>query len=173
MRNGFLIYEEMRKYFPIYEEEVSHICMTLQLLHSELPYIWGKFYFLFYQCWNCKKVMGGCVSTTRKCGPASGEPVISWCLIAAEWFPTWQLFPGILSSQSASNVSIIPRNFLISKSPMCVIYSYRNFRLRQYSSKTSSIIECFICEFIFRNFSYPSVSNVVRHVTGMVRITWG
>ncbi len=24
--------------------------MTLQLLHSEFPYIWGKFYFLFYQC---------------------------------------------------------------------------------------------------------------------------
>jgi hypothetical protein len=24
MRNGFLIYEEMRKYFPIYEEAVSH-----------------------------------------------------------------------------------------------------------------------------------------------------
>ncbi len=26
------------------------IYMTLQLLHSEFPYIWGKFYFLFYQC---------------------------------------------------------------------------------------------------------------------------
>jgi hypothetical protein len=25
MRNGFLIYEEMLKYFPIYEEAVSHI----------------------------------------------------------------------------------------------------------------------------------------------------
>ncbi len=24
--------------------------MTLQLLHSQFPYIWGKFYFLFYQC---------------------------------------------------------------------------------------------------------------------------
>ncbi len=24
--------------------------MTLQLLHSELPFIWGKFDFLFYQC---------------------------------------------------------------------------------------------------------------------------
>ncbi len=24
--------------------------MTFQLLHSEFPYIWGKFYFLFYQC---------------------------------------------------------------------------------------------------------------------------
>ncbi len=25
MRKGFLIYEEMQKYFPIYEEAVSHI----------------------------------------------------------------------------------------------------------------------------------------------------
>jgi hypothetical protein len=24
--------------------------MTLQLLHSEYPYIRGKFYFIFYQC---------------------------------------------------------------------------------------------------------------------------
>jgi hypothetical protein len=48
MRKGFLIYEEMRKYFPIWEEAVSH--MTLQLLHSEFPYIWEKFDFLFYQC---------------------------------------------------------------------------------------------------------------------------
>ncbi len=37
MKKGFLIYEEMRKYFPIYEEAVSH--MTLQRLHSEFPYI--------------------------------------------------------------------------------------------------------------------------------------
>jgi hypothetical protein len=46
MRKGFLIYEEMRKYFPIYEEAVS------QLLHSEFPHIWRKFYFLFHQCRN-------------------------------------------------------------------------------------------------------------------------
>ncbi len=37
VRKGFLIYEEMLKYFPLYEEAVSH--MTLQLLHSEFPYI--------------------------------------------------------------------------------------------------------------------------------------
>ena len=35
IRKGFLIYEEMRKYFPIYEEAY----MTLQLFHSEFPYI--------------------------------------------------------------------------------------------------------------------------------------
>jgi hypothetical protein len=39
MRKGFLIYEEMRKYFPINGEAVSHTYMTLQLLHSEFPYI--------------------------------------------------------------------------------------------------------------------------------------
>ena len=29
--------------------------MTLQLLHSEFPYIWGKLYFLFYQCIHGRK----------------------------------------------------------------------------------------------------------------------
>ncbi len=28
MKKGFLVYEEMRKYFPKYEEDVSHVCMT-------------------------------------------------------------------------------------------------------------------------------------------------
>ncbi len=31
--------------------------MTLQLLQSEFPYIWGKFSFLFHQCSNSKKGM--------------------------------------------------------------------------------------------------------------------
>jgi hypothetical protein len=39
MRKGFLIYVEMRKYFPIYEEAVSHIwlcnCSTLNFLICE------------------------------------------------------------------------------------------------------------------------------------------
>jgi hypothetical protein len=41
MRKGFLIviYEEMGKNFTIYEEAVSPLYMTLQLLHSEFPYI--------------------------------------------------------------------------------------------------------------------------------------
>ncbi len=29
--------------------------MTLQLLHSKFPYIWGKFDFLFYKCTHCQK----------------------------------------------------------------------------------------------------------------------
>jgi hypothetical protein len=52
MRKGFLIYEEMRKYlvqlYSIWGGRWSF--MTLQPLPSEFPYIWVKFYFLFYQC---------------------------------------------------------------------------------------------------------------------------
>ncbi len=33
--------------------------MTLQPLHSEFPYIWGKFYFLFHQCTYLSS-LGGC-----------------------------------------------------------------------------------------------------------------
>jgi hypothetical protein len=47
---GFLIYEEMRKYFPIYEEAASH--MSLQLLHSEFPYIRGNLIFFFVSVGN-------------------------------------------------------------------------------------------------------------------------
>jgi hypothetical protein len=49
MRKGFLKYEVMRKYLTIYEEAVGHIHMTLQPIPSEIPYICGKFDFLFYQ----------------------------------------------------------------------------------------------------------------------------
>jgi hypothetical protein len=45
LRKGFLINEEMRKYFPIYEEAASHL--SLQLLHSEFPYIRGNLSFFF------------------------------------------------------------------------------------------------------------------------------
>ncbi len=49
MRQCFLRYEEMRKYFPLYEEAVGHIwlcnCSTLNILIYE-----EKFDFLFYQC---------------------------------------------------------------------------------------------------------------------------
>ncbi len=43
-----IIYEELRKYFPIYEEAASY--MTLQLLHYEFPYVWGKLDF-FLSVW--------------------------------------------------------------------------------------------------------------------------
>jgi hypothetical protein len=48
MRKGFLIYEEMRKYFTIYEEDVI-VIYDFAPDPSEFPYILGKFYFLFYQ----------------------------------------------------------------------------------------------------------------------------
>ncbi len=53
MRKGFLIYEEMRKYLTIYEEADSHIWLATAPFW---PYIWGKFYFLFYQCTVCKYI---------------------------------------------------------------------------------------------------------------------
>ncbi len=43
MTNGLLIYGEI--FAHIFGSPSSY--MTLQLLHSELPYIWGKFDFLF------------------------------------------------------------------------------------------------------------------------------
>ncbi len=47
-----ILYEEMRKYFTIYdiyEEAVIHIWLCNRS-PSEFPYIWGKFDILFYQC---------------------------------------------------------------------------------------------------------------------------
>jgi hypothetical protein len=53
MSKGFPIYQEMGKYFPIYKEAVSYMYMTLQLLHSEFPYIWGNFDFFFISAGGC------------------------------------------------------------------------------------------------------------------------
>jgi hypothetical protein len=44
MRKGFLIYEEMRKYFTIYEDEALHPITPNFLIYEK------KFSFLFYQC---------------------------------------------------------------------------------------------------------------------------
>ncbi len=46
MRMGFLIYEEMRKYFPIYEEAVSHIWIWNSYILN-FPIYEEKFYFVF------------------------------------------------------------------------------------------------------------------------------
>ncbi len=47
MRNGFRIYEEMRRYLVIYEEAVSHIWLWTLSLMNFLIYIVGQFSFLF------------------------------------------------------------------------------------------------------------------------------
>jgi hypothetical protein len=62
LRKGFLIYEERRKYFPIYEEAVSNKVLALQLLHSEFPHIWGKFSFLFI---SERRRRGVAINTTQ------------------------------------------------------------------------------------------------------------
>jgi hypothetical protein len=46
MSKGFLIYEEMRKYFIIYEDAVSHILLCTRSLKTSL-YI-RKFFYLFF-----------------------------------------------------------------------------------------------------------------------------
>ncbi len=52
MTNGLLIYGEIFSHFldSILGSLSSSSYMTLQLLHSEFPFIWGKFDFLFYEC---------------------------------------------------------------------------------------------------------------------------
>ncbi len=50
--------------FPHISESPSSY-MTLQLLHSEFSYIWGKLYFLFYQC-KCKSAKWSCNCTMAK-----------------------------------------------------------------------------------------------------------
>ncbi len=53
MTNGLLIYGEIFAHFLIYYYLIlgsPSPYMTLLLLHSEFPYLWGKFDFLFYQC---------------------------------------------------------------------------------------------------------------------------
>ncbi len=61
MGKGFLIYEEMRKYFPIYEKAVSHIWLCNCMLHSEFPYMGNYIFFLsvynMYPFQLCKTVM--------------------------------------------------------------------------------------------------------------------
>ncbi len=42
------MYEEMRKFFIIYEEVL--VIYDFSHDHSKFPYIWGKFYFLFFIC---------------------------------------------------------------------------------------------------------------------------
>ncbi len=49
MRKGLLIYEEMRKYFPIYEEAVSHIWLCNWSILNFLIYEENLIFF-FYQC---------------------------------------------------------------------------------------------------------------------------
>jgi hypothetical protein len=60
MRKGLLIYEEIRKYFTIYEKAVSHIWLCTRSLWISL--YMRKIYFLFYQC-SWRPSVLTCVST--------------------------------------------------------------------------------------------------------------
>jgi hypothetical protein len=48
MRKDFLKYEEMHKFFTIYKEAVI-VIYDFAPDPSDFPYMWGKFYFRFYQ----------------------------------------------------------------------------------------------------------------------------
>ncbi len=52
IQSGAVAKSYMRKCANIspYMRRPLVIYMTLQLFHSEFPYIWGNFFFLFYQC---------------------------------------------------------------------------------------------------------------------------
>ncbi len=77
MTNSLLTYGEIYCAFPHILESPSSY-MTLQLLHSEFPYIWRKFDFLFYQWtdwewrkvedwrWNWRKIWGRIEGKWRK-----------------------------------------------------------------------------------------------------------
>ncbi len=53
MRKGFLIYEEMRKFFPIYEEAVSHTYKTLHPIPLNFL-IYEENFIFFFLCSNHK-----------------------------------------------------------------------------------------------------------------------
>ncbi len=67
--------------------------MTLQLLHSEFPYIWGKFYFLLYQC-----TLGICTMHMQATAPSLQYSVLY----------------GIISKRRC----ILPRNCSLKKNHM-------------------------------------------------------
>ncbi len=74
MRMGFLIYEEMRKYFPIYEEAVGHIwlCNNSPL---NFPIYEENLNFFFYQCGTMVRLATLCPpSSTSISGPTSRQP---------------------------------------------------------------------------------------------------
>ncbi len=56
MRKGFLIYEEMRNYFPIYEEAVSHIWLCNCSILNFLIYEENMMFFLISVGW----ILSGC-----------------------------------------------------------------------------------------------------------------
>ncbi len=74
--------------------------MTLQLLHSEFPYTWGKFYFIFYQCTLAWMLWLAATSTTLlragwETPRLTSRPwfmsIISCTLLQISWFPFKQM----------------------------------------------------------------------------------
>ncbi len=69
-------YEYMGKYLRI-SSYIRKPFATLQLLHSEFPYRWGKFYFLFYQCKRPPTAAAGIARRSQLSSPSKGRWVRS------------------------------------------------------------------------------------------------
>ncbi len=78
MRKGFLIYEEMRKFFPIYEEAFWHT-VYMNLHPIPIPCIWGNFIFFFisvaWQDGTSNKVLPACQAGNRFLGSLKGSQI--------------------------------------------------------------------------------------------------
>ncbi len=96
MRKGFLIYEEMRKYIPIYEEAVSHIWLATAPFWIFL--YMRKILFLFYQRSVWTRHVHFCMTrhhrtrATRRRPEWTSEELVSIWLCAA-WSPATVLPP--------------------------------------------------------------------------------
>ncbi len=77
MRKGFLIYEEMRKYFAIYMEAVTHIWLCTWSL-------WISFLFYFYQFMATASQVSHLVSPCRLSGCSLGG-----CHLRSRWLAKW------------------------------------------------------------------------------------
>ncbi len=112
--------------------------MTLQLLHSELPYIWEKFDFLFYQCLL--------VLLTRV--PASSSRNGSKATLSVEFFSLFELLdilppnPSLLFLSTAAVAPFPPafsaaaRNQSVGDDPMSHESKFVSFQLSPPVSKS-------------------------------------
>ncbi len=111
MRKGFLIYEEMRKYFPISEEAVTHtdiwLCIV-QLLHSEFLYIWGKFDFLFLSVHSVSWLISCLVSVWEGCCLAHLSPhrISHFQMLSTTWH--FNLRPSLREENKEKQGSAMP-----------------------------------------------------------------
>ncbi len=87
--------------------------VTLQLLHSEFPYIWGKFSFLFYQCTYPTPILLPPLPPPRSIPPPTPS-VFSLFIICSMRLLLFIYFLVSNSLLSNSNISDTPARYLQS-----------------------------------------------------------